>query len=67
MRLADSLEPVLTTIEEITQAKKELKKKKCKDPYGWNNELIINGGEEMDRSLLYLFNRMERERFTPKQ
>merc|ERR1712096_578625 len=43
------------------------KKKKCRDPYGWNNELIIEGGEEMDRSLLYLVNRMERERFTPKQ
>ena len=67
MRLADSMEPHLTTKEEITKARLKLKKKKCKDPYGWYNELIIEGGEEMDKSLLYLFNRMETERFTPKQ
>ena len=67
MRLADSMEPHLTTKEEITKARLKLKKKKCKDPYGWYNELIIEGEEEMDKSLLYLFNRMETERFTPKQ
>ena len=27
----------------------------------------MEGGEEMNQSLLYLFNRMETERFTPRQ
>lgn len=67
MKLADSMEPQLTTLDEIILAKKQLKKKKCKDPYGWVNELVMEGGEEMNQSLLYLFNRMETERFTPRQ
>ena len=67
LKLADSLEPRLTTIEEIKRAKKELKRNKCKDPYGWTNEMLLEGGDEIDQSLLLLFNRMERERFSPKQ
>ena len=67
MKLAESMEPQLTTIDEVVMAKKQLKRKKCRDPYGWVNEMVIEGGEEMDQSLLFLFNRMEKERFTPKQ
>ena len=67
LKLADSLQPHLTTIEEIKCARKELKRNKCKDPYGWTNEMLLEGGDEIDRSLLFLFNRMERERFSPKE
>ena len=67
MNLADSLPPCLTTKEEVSRARKELKRKKCNDPYGWNNEMLIEGGDEMDQSLQHLFNRMETERFTPRQ
>ena len=67
LKLAAASPPVLTTKDEVKAARKELKKKKCKDPYGWNNEMIIAGGDEMDKSLQHLFNRMETERFTVKQ
>ena len=61
MKLAESLPPKLTQMEEIILAKKQLKKKKSKDSYGWNNEMIIEGGEEMDKSLLNLFNTIEKD------
>ena len=44
-------EPV-TTEEEVEQAIKELKKKKSKDEWGWRNELIIEGKEEMKMSFV---------------
>ncbi len=67
MKLANTMEPQLTKKEEIVEAIKELKRKKCKDAYGWNNEIVLEGGNEMVESLLYLFRRMETERFTPRQ
>ena len=67
LNLANSLPPRLTTMDEIVTAKKQLKRNKSKDPYGWNNEMIMEGGKEMDSSLLHLFNRMEHERFSPEQ
>ena len=66
MKIADEQPTTLTTMEEIEEAIKELKKKKSKDEWGWNNEIVIEGGIEMKKSLLKLFNRMEIERVAPQ-
>ena len=66
MKIAKKQPTALTAMAEIEEAIKELKKKKCKDEWGWNNEIVIEGGKEMIVSLKKLFNRMERERIAPK-
>ena len=65
MEMAEKEPTMLTTESEIAEAKKELKRKKCKDGNGWNNEILLDGGEEMDKSLLKLFNRIEVDRKLP--
>ena len=67
IRLANSLPTKLTTDNEIKTAVNQLKRKKCNDSEGWNNEIILEGGNEMINSLKNLFNKMETERFTPRQ
>ena len=57
----------ITRMDEIEKAISELKKKKCQDEWGWKNEIIITGKDEMKRSLMNLFNRMEKEKVTPSQ
>ena len=39
------------TNDDIKEALSKLKKKKCKDSEGWNNEIMLEGGEEMISSL----------------
>jgi hypothetical protein len=56
-----------TTDSEIKTGIKLLKRKKCKDGSGWNNEIILNGGEEMIKSLRKIFNEIERQRMVPTQ
>ena len=53
-------------MEEILKARKELKKKKCKDGTGWNNEMLLGEGEEIKKSLKMIFNMIERERILPE-
>ena len=67
MNTAREMETLLTTREEICVAIDELKRKKCKDRTGWNNEIVLETGEDMIDSLLAMMNRMEMERWTPKQ
>ena len=67
MTIADNNQTVLTTREEIEAAVSQLKKKKCKDKTGWNNEIILESGKDMIDSLLAMINKMEKERSTPKQ
>ena len=64
---AEEKETIFTTLEEVQDAMKFLKKKKSKDGSGWNNEVIMNGGEEMVKSLHKIFNKMEKERVVPEQ
>ncbi len=66
MKITAQQTTTYTTMSEIEEAIKELKKKKCKDEWGWNNEIVIEGGNEMKKSLLKLFNRMEVERVAPQ-
>ena len=41
MMLADTKDTKYTTIEEMQTAAKKLKRRKCKDRSGWNNEMVI--------------------------
>ena len=63
---ADETETRYTTMEEITIARKELKRKKCRDGTGWNNEMLLGEGEEIQKSLKYIFNMIEKERTLPE-
>ena len=45
----------------------KLKRKKAQDRMGWKNEFILEGGEEMVKSLQKLFNRMSEENIIPKE
>ena len=65
--MANNKETVLTTREELVTAVNQLKRKKCKDKTGWNNEIILETGEDMLDSLLLMMNKMEKERWTPEQ
>ena len=66
MLLAESKETRYTSKEEMQTAVKELKRKKCRDRSGWNNEIVIETGEEMLECLLALVNKMEEKREVPK-
>ena len=67
MKLAKEQIPVLTRAQEVEEAVHELRTGKCKDESGWCNEMILNGGPEMIKSLLKLFNMMELEKTVPSQ
>ena len=56
-----------STKGEVEDAMKTLKRKKCKDVSGWNNEMIVDEGEEMEKSVLKLINRIEVERTVPEE
>ena len=62
-RIARQSDEAVTTLDEVENAVGELKKKKCKDEWGWKNEIIMAVKEEMKHSLLTLFNRMEVEKW----
>ena len=67
MDIANNNETILTTREEICNAVGKLKRKKCKEKTGWNNEIILDTGDDMVDGLLAMINKMEEERISPKQ
>ena len=67
IEIANNNETILTTRDEIETAVSQLQRKKCKDKTGWNNEIILESGKDMIDSLLAMMNKMEKERWTPKQ
>ena len=67
VKIAHQHKKAVTTKEEVEQAVKELKKNKCRDEYGWKNELLIEGNQEMILSLTLLFKKMEEVILSPKQ
>ena len=67
MEQAAAQEIRYTTYGEIRTGIKSLKRRKCKDGSGWNNEVILNGGEEMIKSLKKIFNEIETLRMVPEQ
>ena len=67
VRIASQSREAVTTNKEVERAISELKNKKCKDEWGWKNEILKAGKGEMTQSLVTLFSRMEVEQMTPSQ
>ena len=44
-------EPIKTSREVVAAVMKDLKRKKARDTFGWNNEMLLDGGNEMIESL----------------
>ena len=44
-------EPMKTSREVVAAVMKDLKRKKARDTFGWNNEMLLDGGNEMIESL----------------
>ena len=57
----------ITTIEEVEEVIKELKKKKAVDECGWRNEHMIHGGREMCSALSKIFTMVDAQKKPPKQ
>ena len=55
------------TKEIVKKAIKMMRNKRAPDRRGWRAEWLKNGGEEIENSLVKLFNRMERENTIPLQ
>ena len=66
MLIAEKRPTRYTTMDEMQAAVKELKRKKSKDKSGWNNDFVIETGEEMLECLLALVNKIEERREIPK-
>ena len=52
--LAENTKPRKITEEEVEKVVAKLKKKKAKDKDGWKNEMMLEGGDEMIKSLVKL-------------
>ena len=65
--IAKEQEPLRITQEDITSTIKQLKKKKAADHLGWKNEMIIEGGEQMEISLGRIYNKIMEEGETPEE
>ncbi len=59
--------PRETTWEEVEEVVKNLNPKKAKDSATWRNSLIIEGGDEMKRSLQKIINQVDRQAEIPKE
>ena len=55
------------TFTMVKKAISTMKKRKAGDKVGWKAEWLIEGGDEMIKSLEILYNRIEQEKIIPKQ
>ena len=53
--------------EELQKVVSKLKKRKAKDCQNWNNELIIEGGEEIKQSLIKIYNVVNETQEPPRE
>ena len=53
-------------IKDVKFVIKNLKKKKSRDPYGYSNELIQGGGDDLEQAVLKLMNNIKREQKFPE-
>ena len=51
-RIASQGSEAVTNMNEVEIAISELKKNKCKDEWGWRNEILVAGKDEMKISLM---------------
>ena len=54
-------------MNDIATACRRLKKRKAGDTENWKNELVLNGGEEMNVSLLKMANQILQTEETPNE
>ena len=64
---ATQQEPLRVNKEDIEDVCKKLKRKKAEDYEGWRNELVLFGGEEMNKSLEMMFNKISECLMIPEQ
>ena len=57
----------IITFSVVKKAIASMKKRKAKDKRGWRAEWIMEGGDEMVKSLEIIYNRIEEETIVPKQ
>ena len=67
MKKGEEQNAITFTQEEIKKEIKQLKDKKAGDSSGWKNELIKNGGLEMEKSLVKIFNKLMEELTVPNE
>jgi archaellum component FlaC len=65
--IAKHQEPIQFEYNEITKGINQLKKKKAADLQGWRNEMILNGGPEMEKSLMQIYNAVLRGNKVPEE
>ncbi len=65
--IADMQRPVEITEEHIRNTIKTLKRKKASDIQKWTNEMILEGGEEMLKSVTLMFNAITQQQKIPAQ
>ena len=58
MEVAETQKPIQVTDEEVKPILSHLKKKKAKDKEGWRNEMLIEGGDEMVKSIRMMANQI---------
>ena len=58
---------ITTNEEEIKEAIKKLKKKKAMDREQWKSELILNGGEDIEKSMVMMLKEIFEQRFIPEE
>ena len=56
MKRAAEQDPITISEETVERTVQGLKKRKARDNEGWNNEMMINGGKEMIKSLTKMVN-----------
>ena len=66
-KVATKQEPLNIEEELIRKVVKKLKRRKASDSEGWRNELIVEGGNEMIKSLTILFNEIHEKMEFPEQ
>ena len=66
-KLCEVTEPVRTTKEKVRDIVVKLDQKKAGDCDDWNNEIIVQGGEEIVKSLTAIINLVDEKMVIPKE
>ena len=67
MRRAENQPPLVVSRATVAATFKKLKRKKAKDDKGWNNEIMKEGGDEMEKSVELMINGILSEEIIPNE
>ena len=67
LKIANYQDKRTIDIQNIIDAVKQLKRRKAGDSDGWQNEMILEGGTEMNYSILHMFNQILEDQKIPSQ